>query len=72
MYHIKVFSLPGLSSNVRFKMLQKPITVVKRRWKHAELEKEAGITPDTTEAIMKNIRGIPYLIQVSQISCIKM
>ncbi|VDP14670.1 unnamed protein product [Heligmosomoides polygyrus] len=25
----------------------------------------ATINPDTTEAVMKNIRGIPFLIQVS-------
>ncbi|VDM58689.1 unnamed protein product [Angiostrongylus costaricensis] len=36
----------------------------KVHWKEGELNKDATINPDITEAIMKNIRGIPFLIQV--------
>ncbi|KAJ1352765.1 hypothetical protein KIN20_009189 [Parelaphostrongylus tenuis] len=44
-------------------VIHRPVYFVKH-WKEGEVNKDATINPDTTEAIMKNIRGIPFLIQV--------
>ncbi|KAE9414114.1 hypothetical protein Angca_001994, partial [Angiostrongylus cantonensis] len=52
---------------IRPKVIHRPIYLVKH-WKEGELNKDATINPDTTEAIMKNIRGIPFLIQAIQYS----
>ncbi|VDO29134.1 unnamed protein product [Haemonchus placei] len=45
-------------------IILRPIYLVKH-WKDERAAKDNTINPDTTEAVMKNIRGIPFLIQVS-------
>ncbi|VDM76300.1 unnamed protein product [Strongylus vulgaris] len=52
---------------IRPKVIHRPIYFVKH-WKEEKLGKDATINPDTTEAVMKNIRGIPFLIQAIQYS----
>ncbi|EYC33992.1 hypothetical protein Y032_0001g190 [Ancylostoma ceylanicum] len=52
---------------IRPRVIHRPIYFVKH-WKEEKLGKEATINPDTTEAVMKNIRGIPFLIQAIQYS----
>ncbi|ETN69029.1 hypothetical protein NECAME_01139 [Necator americanus] len=52
---------------IRPKVIHRPIYFVKH-WKEEKFSKEATINPDTTEAVMKNIRGIPFLIQAIQYS----
>lgn len=49
--------------NTVIQVLRRPIYMVKHLHKEKE-SKIATINPDTTEAVMKNIRGIPFLIQV--------
>uniref|UniRef100_A0A1I7XCS6 Inner membrane protein n=1 Tax=Heterorhabditis bacteriophora TaxID=37862 RepID=A0A1I7XCS6_HETBA len=51
----------------RPKVIHRPIYLVKR-WKQEKQTRDTAITPDTTEAVMKNIRGIPFLIQAIQYS----
>ncbi|WKY15929.1 hypothetical protein Q1695_000980 [Nippostrongylus brasiliensis] len=52
---------------IRPKIIQRPSQLVKH-WKEEKLHKDDTINPDTTEAVMKNIRGIPFLIQAIQYS----
>ncbi|KAK6019128.1 hypothetical protein OSTOST_15246, partial [Ostertagia ostertagi] len=51
------------SENVQYQIIHRPIYFVKH-WKEEKVVKDNTINPDTTEAVMKNIRGIPFLIQV--------
>nr|CDJ81311.1 Hypothetical protein CBG16326 [Haemonchus contortus] len=48
-------------------VILRPIYLVKH-WKDEKAAKDSTINPDTTEAVMKNIRGIPFLIQAIQYS----
>ncbi|KJH41831.1 hypothetical protein DICVIV_12193 [Dictyocaulus viviparus] len=52
---------------IRPKAIHRPIYFVKH-WKEEKPKKDATINPDITEAIMRNIRGIPFLIQAIQYS----